>query len=98
MATVPRMDRPRWDPEKERINQAKHGISFRQAREVLLHGLTRRWPDIEHADDGERTISIGITSLGEVLLVVTALGHDGRMRIISARRATKRERHAYEER
>ncbi len=90
------MDRPIWDPEKDRINRAKHGVTFEEARLVLLDPLTRRWPDLDHSGDEDRTIAIGTTLPGQLLVVVTSV-EDGKMRIISARRATKRERHAYED-
>jgi hypothetical protein len=85
-----------WDPEKDRLNQAKHGISFAEAKVVLDHPLTRPRPDVQHSFDEPREISMGPTPIGQVLVLVTALAIDGSIRIISARRATKRERHAYE--
>ena len=97
MAIVPRVDGPTWDPEKARQNLAKHGVSFEEAYRVLIHSLTRHWPDGTHSPAEERTISIGLTPTGGLFTIVTAVGIDGTMRIISARRATKRERHAYEE-
>jgi uncharacterized DUF497 family protein len=97
MAIVPRVDRPTWDPDKARENLAKHGVSFEEAYRVLVHSLSRHWPDVTHSLAEERTISIGLTPAGHLLLVVTSHGSDGKMRIISARRATKRERHVYED-
>jgi uncharacterized DUF497 family protein len=97
VAIVRRVDRPTWDPEKARQNLAKHGVSFEEAYSVLIHSLTRHWPDGTHSPAEERTISIGLTPTGHPLLVVTSHGSDGKMRIISARRATKRERHVYED-
>ena len=91
------MDRVAWDPEKDGLNQAKHGISFAMAKVVLAHQFTREWPDSDHPGAESRTIKMGMTPSGAVLLIVTALAIDGSIRIISARRATKRERHAYEE-
>ena len=97
VAIVPRVDGPTWDPQKARQNLAKHGVSFEDAHRVLIHSLTRHWPDSKHSPAEERTISIGLTPTGHPLLVVTSHGSDGKMRIISARRATKRERHVYED-
>ena len=91
------MDRVTWDPEKDRLNQAKHGIGFAEAALILPHRLTRRWPDLEHSHDEPRTISMGFTPAGQVVVIVTAVAFDGSIRIISARRATKRERHVYED-
>jgi uncharacterized DUF497 family protein len=97
MAIVPRVDGPTWHPEKARQNLAKHGVSFEDAYRVLIHSLTRHWPDGTHSLAEERTISIGLMPTGRLLLVVTSHASDGKMRIISARRATKRERHVYED-
>jgi uncharacterized protein len=97
VAMVPRVNGPTWDPEKARQNLAKHGVSFEEAYRVLIHSLTRHWPDGTHSPAEERTISIGLTPTGGLFTIVTAVGIDGTMRIISARRATKRERHAYQE-
>jgi uncharacterized DUF497 family protein len=91
------VDHVTWDPEKDRLNQAKHGISFAEAAPVLRHRLLRRWPDLEHSHDQPRTISMGLTPAGQILVIVTAVAMDGSIRIISARRATKRERHAYQD-
>ena len=92
------MDRITWDPEKDRLNRAKHGIGFTEARLVLFNELTREWPDADHSTLEPRALNLGVTPSGDVLLIVTAATIDGSIRIISARRATKRERHAYEAR
>jgi uncharacterized protein len=94
---VASVQRRPWDPEKARVNLDKHGVAFEEARLALNHPLARQWPDTEHSDDEERSIVIGLSPSGRLLLIVTAIGLDGKMRIISARRATKRERHAYED-
>ena len=94
---VRQMDQPPSDPEKARLNSAKHGVAFEKARVALNHPLARRWPDIGHSEREERSIVMGFSPTGHLLLVVTSHGSDGKMRIISARRATKRERHVYED-
>ena len=90
------MDRVTWDPEKDRLNQAKHGVGFAEASEILDDPLYRTRPDTLHSSSEARSISIGESRQGHLLTVVTARDPRGTMRIISARRATKRERHAYE--
>jgi uncharacterized DUF497 family protein len=92
------VDRVTWDPEKDRLNQAKHGISFADAKLVLENGLTRGWPDVAHSADERRAIDMGFMPNGQVLVIATATANDGTIRIISARRATKREQHAYQDR
>ncbi len=92
------MDRITWDPEKERLNQAKHAVSFVEAREAIADTLHRTWPDTAHSGPESRSLHIGETRGGQLLIVVTFEDPRGTIRIISARRATKRERHAYEAR
>jgi uncharacterized DUF497 family protein len=91
------VQRPPWDPDKERENRAKHGVGFDNAQEAILDRLSRRWPDTEHSLDEPRSIVIGESTRGWLLFVVVTTDAEGKMRIISARRATKRERHAYED-
>ncbi len=86
-----------WDLEKIRVNLAKHGVSFEEAETVPDTSLARWIPDPRDADDGKRFLITGYSSTGSLLVVVTSEGGP-RPRIISARRATKRERHAYEAR
>ncbi len=86
-----------WDPERARINAAKHGVTFDEA--MTVEQDPNRWSraDDRRDLDDERMITIGYSTEGSLLYVVTSeRGHPSR--IISARRATKRERHAYETR
>ena len=83
-----------WDDDKAAANLAKHGISFPEAMTVFLDELAVPLQDVANP---ERLRLIGESRLGRLLLVVfTELRADGTIRIISARRATKRERRAYE--
>ena len=86
-----------WDQEKARVNLAKHGVSFEDAETVPGSGMARWAPDPMSRDDGDRFLVTGYSSTGVLLVVVTSERGD-RPRIISARRATKREQHAYEAR
>jgi uncharacterized DUF497 family protein len=84
-----------WSEEKATANLAKHGISFQEAMTVFLDELSVPFAEIAHP---ERLVIIGESRLGRVLLVVfTERLKSGTLRLISARRATKRERRAYEE-
>ncbi len=83
-------------PPDERL--AKHGVTFDDARVAIEDPLARVWPDRWHSTEEERTIVMGIASEEQLLVVVVSVDADGMMRTISARRATKRERHAYEDR
>ena len=83
-----------WDPAKADANLRKHGIRFSDAEGVLFdpNALTE---EDESAEGQQRFVSIGLDPLGGVLVVVhTFRGED--IRLISARRATRRERRTYE--
>ncbi len=83
-----------WDETKARSNQAKHGVSFEEATTVFLDIDYLLVPDRTHSD---RFIALGYSTLARLLVVVH--GERGeRIRIISARRSTRRERKTYERR
>ena len=82
-----------WDPKKARLNEAKHGIVFADAVLALEddHALTLS----EQASSGEeRFVTLGLDPFARVLVVVYTWRGD-RIRIISARNATPRERRLY---
>jgi hypothetical protein len=89
--------RYRVDPAKEAENIRKHGVGFDDARAALCDPLRVSWFDDSHSAKELRFVTLGCDLKGRVLVVVTSEGEPS-PRIISARRATKRERHAYEER
>lgn len=82
-----------WDPEKAAGNLKKHGIDFADAALVLYDHLAVTVPD-EHTDEG-CFVTLGSDALGRLLVVVYTWRNDS-IRIISARRATGRERRCYE--
>ena len=80
-----------WDPEKDRANQAKHGVSFEEASELFSGGEDfLEIYDATHSFDEDRFIAIGSTSSG-VLVVVYTERRDDVIRILSARKATRPE-------
>ena len=85
-----------WDPVKAAKNLAKHGISFDEARTVFRNPLAKVLPDPTRNRDEDRAIMMGHSEGGRLLLVVF-VERDDRIRIISAREASKRERREYEE-
>ena len=85
-----------WDDEKAQTNAKKHGVTFNEARSVFADVLSSTFPDPDHSLEEDRLITIG-TSDRNRLLVVSHTDRKGRTRIISARKATRRERNAYEE-
>ncbi len=83
-----------WDLTKARENEARHGVSFDEAATVLDSTLAHWAQDLEHSEQEDRTRVVGWSAQGRLLIViVSATGR--RPRVISARRATKHERHAY---
>ncbi|TAF99052.1 MAG: BrnT family toxin [Betaproteobacteria bacterium] len=89
------MDLFESNPVKAKKNLAKHGISFEEARTVFLDDLSVSGQDPDHSYDEERRIILGRSSLGNPLMV-SFVERSGRIRIISARRLTKREIKVYE--
>jgi len=85
-----------WDPNKAEANLAKHEVSFEEAVTVFADPLARILPDEEHSVDELREIIIG-HSAGHELILVSFTGIADRVRIFSARKATRRERKDYEE-
>ena len=80
-----------WDEAKNRANQKKHGLSFQEARALLVPGVDcLEIFDAEHSHDEDRFISIGPITRG-IILVVWTERDEKTVRIISARFATKRE-------
>jgi len=84
-----------WDPAKARANLRKHGVRFADAVTALEddQAISIRG----EGQDEERWISIGMDSLSRILVVVYTW-RDERIRLISARPATRREARQYEER
>jgi uncharacterized protein len=85
-----------WDPAKAARNYRKHQISFHEAATVFGDRLALTFGDPDHSESEQRFITVGMSAEGRVLLVAhTERGE--RIRIISARQATPREREQYEE-
>ena len=85
-----------WDPEKARRNLREHGVSFEEAATVFLDPLALTYPDPDHSDEEDREITIGY-STRQRLLFVSHVQRRNRIRIISARQATRREHKQHEE-
>jgi uncharacterized DUF497 family protein len=85
-----------WDESKNRLNQNKHGVSFEEAATVFLDPLEITIDDPDHAVSEHRFVSMG-QSLSGRLLVVSYTERANRIRIITARKPTRRERSDYEE-
>lgn len=83
-----------YDPAKASANLRKHGVSFSDAEGVLRDPMALTIEDIAAIDE-RRYVTIGLGSAGD-LLVVVYTERGGEHRLISARRATRKERKAYE--
>lgn len=86
-----------WDAAKARGNLRKHKVPFEEAASVFLDLLALTFPDPDHSAEEDREITIGFSSKKRVLFVSHCERGD-RIRIISARKATKKERLQYEKR
>jgi uncharacterized DUF497 family protein len=84
-----------WNTDKAEKNDRKHGISFQEALTVFQDALSLTYPDMDHSADEDRYLIIGLSSFGNVLVISHTFRNDI-IRIISARKATKKERYFYE--
>ena len=87
-----------WDENRNHINQCKHGISFDEAQIVFEDTYAILFDDPDHSDDEERFLIIGMSNKKGVCIVSHCYrGADEKIRIISARKATRTERSVYDE-
>ncbi len=85
-----------WDRDKALANLRKHGVIFEEASSVFGDALAITFNDPLHSVREHRYLAFGVSHSG-VLLVVSFAERRKRIRIISARRATRAERNIYEE-
>lgn len=85
-----------WDPEKDRTNLEKHGIGFVEASTVFMDPLHITVPDVDHSVEEFRFRTIGYTA-AKRLVIVAHTDRGDRIRLITAREATSRERRQYEQ-
>ena len=86
-----------WDHVKASSNLHKHGVSFMEAESVFFDPLAAYAADENHSDEEPREIVVGHSREGR-LLVVCFTHRSGEIRVITARKTTRRERRHYEER
>ncbi len=88
-----------WNTIKEKLNIAKHGVDFSEAKSVFAdeYGLVI-YDEGHSTSEEERFLLLGMSEKSRVLLVVHCFRENNTIRIISARKATKREKRQYEER
>ena len=86
-----------WDERKNRANRTKHGVWFEEAQSVFDDPHARLFRDPAHSEEEERFILLGISSAGRPLVVVHCYREsEDLVRIISARKASKKEVRFYE--
>ena len=87
-----------WNLIKERLNVAKHGVDFEEAKSVFADEFALVLFDENHSNDEERFLILGMSQKERILLVVHCYRENDTIRIISSRKATKSEAKQYKER
>ena len=86
-----------WDPPKVAANLEKHQVSFKEAKSVFFDEFAVQFFDSDHSSDEERFLMLGMSSGAKLLIVCHCERERGEIiRIISARKATKRESAFYQ--
>jgi uncharacterized protein len=88
-----------WDPRKAQSNWRKHGVSFQEAATAFLDPDGLDGDDLEHSESEPRRLRLAKSGSGRVLLIAYTTRSDENeetTRIISARRASRKERKRYE--
>jgi uncharacterized DUF497 family protein len=85
-----------WDESKEKTNMRKHNVGFDEGKTIFNDPFLLTFPDMDNSDDEERYVSIGLSDRDRILVLIHT-DRQGRIRIISCRKATTRERRYYEE-
>jgi hypothetical protein len=89
-----------WDPYKAKQNLQKHKVSFERAAEVFLDPLAISIYDEEHSSEEDRWITVGKDHTDNVLVVIHTFHEENtdncKIRMISVRKATKKEIKQYE--
>ncbi len=87
-----------WDEKKSKTNLQKHKVTFEEAQTVFFDTNARMIFDSTHSADEDRFILLGLSAAMRVLVVVHCCrgNNEQRIRIISARKATKKEHKQYE--
>ena len=88
-----------WDENKAQINRRKHGVSFEEASTVFEDIDALQIFDPDHSESEDRFILLGMSSVLRILVVCHCYrANDSKIRIISARKATRNESSTYERR
>ena len=85
-----------WDPEKEKENLLKHRVSFHEAAAIFGDHLSWTFSDPEHSVGERRYLTFGMSTQGKTI-IVSHTDRGKKIRLISARKATPKERRYYEQ-
>jgi uncharacterized DUF497 family protein len=86
-----------WDENKNQANRKKHGVWFEEAQQAFDDSGAIQFFDQDHSKHEDRFVLLGLSGSARILVVVYCERHKGKMiRIISARKATKKENQRYE--
>lgn len=85
-----------WDERKNKTNQKKHGISFEEAQGVFFDDDALVYDDPNHSEGEDRFLIIGRSFKLRILMICHCYRDDEVIRIISARKATSKERFFYD--
>ncbi len=85
-----------WDDRKNKTNQKKHNVSFEEAQTVFFDENSIEYYDPDHSQDEDRFLMLGLSYQLRVLVVSYCICKEGsEIRIISSRKATKKEQKVY---
>ena len=84
-----------WNSKKDRANLKKHGVSFEEAKTIFNDPHVITFHDPDHSEMENRFLSAGVSEKGR-FLTISHTDRDEKVRIINARRTTKKEKSAYE--
>ncbi len=85
-----------WDERKAKANQKKHAVSFEEAQTVFFDDGAIEFPDPDHSDEEKRFLMLGRSFRLRILVVSHCFRKsESVIRMISARKATRKERTAY---
>ncbi|MEW6028675.1 MAG: BrnT family toxin [Chloroflexota bacterium] len=85
-----------WDEEKADMNFKKHHIRFEEAKSVFGDPFAITIDDPDHSENEERFVDIGTSASGRILTIIYT-EREGRIRLISCRKATPNEQRQYEQ-
>ena len=87
-----------WDRSKESLNKRKHGVSFEEAQTVFYDENAIEYFDPDHSEDEDQFIMLGFSFKLRMLVVCYCVRTGNAIRLISARKATRREAENYKKR